>query len=314
VTLKLTYKEASDAGRLSAVPMAHLSVEVGHLYAEDLAEGVARIETLARQVQPWVQAARGALEMARNPPRVSTCFLIDDYFTPFSTPRQLIPSIMKAYEAAGIEIDYIAREAGCAETEELALARLVADMLVSDPPPRTDGSRPTIQDSGWLANGIRSPEPQKVMAMENYVWQPPVEHAATRHSVFIDVQLWSDTSKGRLWSCAFLAAVWQLLRLGVLRHLGRPVVEPVVMSDDLPDDWSKFPAVVQMSGRPAGFAAYQTYSALDSRFLPIEHAVRAILTQIAVEPQITNQIVLMARREGIVLSRDVVDRIRYTLL
>jgi hypothetical protein len=149
------------------------------------------------------------------------------------------------------------------------------------------------------------------MAMEPGSWQPPREHAANRHSVFIDVQLWDERAGRRIWSCPYLAAVWQLLRLGAVRYDGRSVVEPVPFSTDLPDAWSDFPAVVQLSARPDSFTAYETFSALENRFLPVEHAVRAIMSQIAVEDEVNAQIVQRSQQEGLTLPIRLIDRVRY---
>src|SRR3546814_14147440 len=64
-------------------------------------------------------------------------------------------------------------------------------------------------------------------------------------SVFMDVELWSETDKGRLWSCPFLAAVWQLARLGLLRHLGEPVLAPRPWTGRaFPQDWDDRKSVV----------------------------------------------------------------------
>ena len=43
-------------------------------------------------------------------PRISTCFLVDDYFTQFSSPREVLPMLHEAAAAAGLTIDYLARE------------------------------------------------------------------------------------------------------------------------------------------------------------------------------------------------------------
>src|SRR5690606_34192407 len=114
-------------------------------------------------------------------------------------------------------------------------------------------------------------------------WQPPLENAADRHSIFLDVQLWDEANGRRTWSCPFLAAVWQLLRLGMLRNMGERVAVPRTHDDGYPEDWDRLAPVVKLNPNAAPFSAYRTLSILSPRFLGIEHAVRTILSQVAVE-------------------------------
>jgi hypothetical protein len=118
-----------------------------------------------------------------------------------------------------------------------------------------------------------------------------------------------------LWSCPFLAAVWQLQRLGLLRHLGRPVAEPVeVAVADLSTDWDEMPAIIQLNPRAAALRAYRTFTPLDSRFLSIELAVRTILGQVWIDPAVDAQVSARARGEGMELPTEPVGRISYAFL
>lgn len=323
-TLPVRFEESPQAVRVAALPMSQLSVELGHLYAEDFALGRNRLVDIARQVAPWARAAQESF-MARagvtGRPRISTCFLIDDYFMPFSTPGELIPKIMDAYSEAGLTIDYIAREAACAVAGTVPVAEIVKGALVVDPPPGTDGTRPPVDQSGWLANGVRSPAggaEAMSLAYEpgQYVWQPPVENSTSRHSVFIDVQLWQDTPGERTWSCPFLAATWQLMRLGLLRFQGGPVVTPVPYDTAQLDSWTAFPALVQMTpNRTAPFTAYSTFSALSSQYLGIEHAVRTILGQVVVQPDVEKWVHDRILEEELRLpTGKTIDRVDYAFL
>ena len=58
----------------------------------------------------------------------------------------------------------------------------------------------------------------------------------------------------------------------------------------------------------------RTFSALDSRFLPIELAVRTILGQVAVDATVADQARERAAAEGITLPGEIVERIRYAFL
>jgi hypothetical protein len=143
-------------------------------------------------------------------------------------------------------------------------------------------------------------------------WQPPRESARRRHSIFVDVELWDEHDGQRTWSCAMLAAVWQLMRLGLLRDQGRAVVTPENWPDSLfPDRWDDFPPVVRLNPQAAAFSAYTTLSVLSPRFLPVELAVRTILSQFACDAMVFAEAADRAVRDAMPLAAELVDRIRY---
>ena len=315
-TTPSTFEEESAAPAITALPMSHLSVEVGHLYLSDILAGENRLRDLAQRVAPWLATVRQLAAATVERPRVSTCYLIDDYSADeLGSPQQILPALVAAARDAGFVIDYLAREAACAVAGEVPLASIVLDHVVADPPPETDGRRPATHASGWLCNGVRSPAAGRGQAFApEQRWRPPAENGANPHSVFVDVQLWDETATGRRWSCSFLAAVWQLLRLGALRTLGRPVVDVVDWTGPFPPTWAELPALVRLEPRAQPFAAYRAHSIMDSGFLTVEHAVRTILGQVAVEPAITAQVRDRAEREGLLLPPELVDRLTYTFL
>ncbi|MFI5935180.1 SCO2522 family protein [Actinoplanes sp. NPDC051494] len=313
------FTEESATPVIRSVPLAHLSVELGHLYMDDFEAGPAHLLDQFRLVAPWAAAARGitAAELPeRSTPRISTCFLIDDYFSRFSTPDKVVAMLASTAAEAGLEIDYVARESGCAVAEGVELARIVEHHLVSEPPEGATGSRPPVSESGWLTNGERSPTTGPGSAMSaRPEWRPPRQSAVKNHSIFLDIELWREEAGDRLWSCPFLAAVWQLQRLGLVRHLGEPVAPPRMLSlDELPSDWDALPPVVQLNPDAAPFRAYRTFSVLGARFLPIEVAVRTILGQVAIAAPIEDQLRARARGERITLPGEFVDRIRYAFM
>ncbi|HEY0638177.1 MAG TPA: SCO2522 family protein [Pseudonocardiaceae bacterium] len=312
---EVDFAEASAEPRVESVPYAHLSLELGHLYMEDLRRGEQHLRDHFRRVAPWAEAAtRACADAVGRAPRISTCFLVDDYFTSLAAPDVVVPQLVAAAADAGLRVDYLARESGCAEADGVPLAELVAGRLVAEPPPGTTGSRPPPAETGWLANGERSAPDAPVEAMGTAPsWSPPRETAANRHSIFADVQLWDDDNGRRTWSCPFLAAVWQLLRLGLLRHKGRMPVVPRPWDDAWPRQWSALPAVVRLSPDAAPFCGYRTVSVLAGRFLPVEHAVRVILGQVLVDPRADEQARTRGRSEGIELPAETVDRVDYVL-
>jgi hypothetical protein len=245
-----------------------------------------------------------------------TCFLIDDYFTRFSSPAEVVPQLLDAARQNGLEIDYLARESACAEADGVPSARLVESRLVADPPPGTNGARPPTTTTGWLCNGQRSPAAGATEAMGVAAnWAPPAENAANRHSIFADIQLWDETSGKRTWSCPFLAAVWQLFRLGLLRNHGKAVVTASPWDGGpFPDDWDRLPAVVKLNRAAAPFSAYWTMSVLGTRFLHVEHAVQTILGRVAPEPAVIEQLAGRAQKEGLLLPAELARRIEYVFL
>jgi len=313
-SVNATFGEVAAERRIASAPLSHVSIELGHLYMEDFEAGPERLREQFRRVAPWAGTVRSSWQdrVPGGRARVSTCFLIDDYFSRFSTPAELVPMVLEAAADCDLTIDYIARESACAVSDGVELARLVEDRLVNDPPPDTNGSRPPVKESGWLCNGARSPQVGTVQAMgKANRWAPPLQNAKRGHSIFVDVELWDENGGKRTWSCPFLAAVWQLLRLGLLRTDGRLPLRPVMREDAFPDDWESLPAVMQLNPAAAPFSAYTTLSVLSPRFLPVELAVRTILSQVAVDGDVLRQVVARSGGEGIRLEEELVDRISY---
>lgn len=309
-----TFRETSAEPRTEALPYSHLSVELGHLYMEDFAAGHEGLRRHFAAIAPWAEAA---LTGRDGRSRVSTCFLVDDYFTRFSSPAEVVPWILAAAEREGLRIDYLARESGCAAAHGVQIAALLRGRLLPEPEVGSNGARPPAEDSGWLANGRRSPAPAVTEAMTPArAWSPPQEFGAARHSVFLDVQLWDDHEGHLRWSCPFLAAVWQLLRLGLLRDRGAVVLPPTPWPQgaDFPASWDDLPPLVQLRSQAAPFCGYRTFSTLSGRFLPVEHAVRVILEHTAVDQDSIRQSARRAAAEGLPLSDAVAERIGYAFL
>jgi hypothetical protein len=304
---------------MAEVPLAHVSVEVGHLYMEDLLAPDADLGAHFAHLAPWVDPDRLAAvaRVSRHRLRASTCLLVDDYFGAPQPPATVIGRLLSAARDCGLDIDYVARESACARAGEISLAAQVESEIVVDPPFGTTGTRPPPRESGWLSNGERTPPVGVPAAMAKAIgWRPPRENGARRHSVFVDVELWdASPPQERVWSCPMLAAVWQLLRLGLIRVNGERAVAPVLLDvEDLPADWADLPPVVQVRESAAPFAAYRALSVLDARFFPVEHAVRTILAQVNVNPAIARQAPRRAAKEGVPVPDAIPDRISYVLL
>ena len=307
------FSESSAEPKVVSTPLAHLSIELGHLYAEDYLVGDDRLVQHFKQVRPWVETVERQTREALDgrTARISTCFLFDDYFTALAPPSELIPRVLRAAEANGVRIDYLARESGCARAGETSPAELVEARLVADPAPGTNGSRPPVSEVGWLCNGERSPTGIIEAMGTPIAWAPPRENAVNRHSVFLDVELWDLVDGVQRWSCPFLAAVWQLLRLGLLRDKGAVVAAPQRWTWRPGDDWASLPAVIQLEPQAQSFAAYRTFSVLDARFVHVEHAVRTILGQVGVERIVAEMVAKRAKGEKLNHPSALVDRLEY---
>jgi len=314
----VVFQEADAQRSVESVPLSHLSIELGHFYAEDFGPGNDQLQRHFDRVAPWAAQARTALQ-AQLPfgsrARVSTCFLIDDYFNRFGTPADVIDVLTRTAAQHGLTIDYIAREAACVQADGVPLAKLVEGRLVADPPPNTTGGRPPATESGWLCNGERTPGQGSTPAMKAPpTWRPPAENGANLHSIFVDVQLWSGTDADRIWSCAFLASVWQLIRLGLLRHRGEVAVRPYRLDGPVPGDWDELPAIMQLNPKAAPFSAYRTMSVLQPRFLSVELAVRTILSQVSIDLGVMEQVAKRSRNEGFDLPDELINRIGYVFM
>jgi hypothetical protein len=315
--VRTEFLESSADYKVESLPLSHVSIELGHLYSEDLTGGLNAIKRTFAAVAPWVRTAESpqAIGCDKSSVRMSTCFLIDDYFSPFSSPAELIPIVLSAAASEGLRIDYLARESACAQTQDSRPADLVVGGLVTEPTTGTTGSRPPLTKTGWLTNGQRSPDTSRREAMaERSDWEPPVESARRRHSIFVDVELWDDHDGHRTWSCPMLAAVWQLLRLGLLREYGRPILTPRSWVGPWPNSWDALPPITQLNAKAAAFAAYTTLSALSPRFLPVELAVRTILSQFAAESVVLAEVKARANRDGMQLPDEFVNRIKYVFM
>jgi hypothetical protein len=320
-----TYSEETYQDHTREVPLSHLSIEVGHASMEALLNGEEHIRSQFKRVVPWVAAATASAITGRaSKPRLSTCFLIDDYFRRKTNPQEILGKLIPIATECGVSIDYLARESSCWFADGVPLAELTAARLLPEPAPGNNGFRPPTHESGWLSNGARSPESDPGQAMQTQKWQPPQEFSKRNHSIFLDVELWKEADERikdegeatRTWSTAFLASVWQLLRLGLLRNYGEAVAEPYAWPPEAPwpEYWDELPAVIRLNPRAAPFAAYRTVSILPHSYLPIEHAVRVILGHLSLDSVVTGQIAKREAKEGLPASPSVIDRTAYIFI
>jgi hypothetical protein len=314
--LDVDFAEASADPRVAQVPYSHLSVELARLSLEELSRGPDDLRVRFERARPWLRAAVSEFELRPDlRPRISTCVLVDDYFGLLPQPARVIPALLSAAADAGVTVDYLARLSGCGRAGSVEVADLVLERLVASPAPGTTGVRPSTRETGWLSNGDSGPRaaaPAEAMAAAPS-WRPPVEHAAAAHSVFVDVELWADRPAGRIWSAAFLTAVWQLLRLGLLRYGGDAAITPEVAPEHLPAEWGELPPVVRLAPQATPFTAYQAMSLVEPASLSMHAAVRVVLESFVADEQAAVQALARAARERLPLPL-LADRVGYAVL
>lgn len=242
---------------------ARLSFEVGHLYLDDIAtgsksKGQKKMRQFFRPIVGMVDAVRKSYTIEAND--YSTCFMVDDYGKLESTtPEEVLGGIvLPAAEAVGLRIDYIVREGGC--------ARLAGPFMSSLSGITTDSyTTPTLQESVWLSRLERlqggKPTPQSEPDMG---------------SVRMDIELARNVDGTTTYSCPFLAAIFQNLRLGLLYDPSNPdtIAQPV---EEFGDNWGKLPVIMQLRKDAPPFEAFRSFSYLSERFMEVENAVRSIL-------------------------------------
>lgn len=325
------YSEATEQARIAQVDLAHVSIEAGHFYMSDLTNGIEPIRSQFRRVKRLVDlyTEEMKLEFGKSA-RISTCFLFDDYFGAHTNPGEILAKILGVAREYDLKIDYIGREGGCWKSpqfvngqlsgERVPLAEIISAWVVGEPVPATFGAAPPDARSGWLCNGWRSSLFDVKPAMQVPRYRPSEEFGRREHSIFLDVEMWNEVSEGNggerfRWSCPFLASIWQLLRLGLVRNEGVPAIEPQpYASNQWQDTWDDMPTVTQMNPDAAPFAAYQTLSILPDTYVKIEHAVRTILDHVLIDEELTAQSVVRGAAEGVIVPEKITERLQHVFL
>jgi hypothetical protein len=258
--------------------LADVSIEVGHFYEDTLSRGAGVLQkhfaeirdTTQLAIQSWsIRQAQESAGAKTDKPQVTTCFMFDDYHNqPTATirPAESLELVFDAAANAGIQIDYLAREAAY-----VPMARAAFKLLE-----RSENFRLTAAGSGWLIAEQPDLWPAPAMRPDPYL---------THNQIKIDVELYNNApeSKGQKpWACPFLASMWQIHRLGGLANL--PAPEPTLVTGQLPDweRWEDVPPVIQRTANAPPFAARQAYSVLPADFSPVESAVGQIIHAIGV--------------------------------
>jgi hypothetical protein len=292
----------------AAIDFSDLSIEVGHVEPNSFRRGVEHLENHLRRVTPWLGLARTAWVSPDSEARTSTCFLVDDYTAPIPPPSEVIPKLLKAAARCGVGIDYLVHESAYAGPDALSLARYIESRMADGDSRAAGAADPSLSTSAWLADGERRPSPLAADAPA----ADDSEQIEPSNSIFMDVRLWRGNTVGREWSCSFLAAVWQLARLGLAEDASTPDETPWEERSQSP--WNELPSVIKLNRDAAPFHAYRTISVLESRYLPIEAAVRIILKKVSDDPEILKRIAAHGSRDGVRPAVKLTDRINYVFV
>lgn len=287
---------------------AHASIEVGHLGPRNFTRGTTHLQHRLNPIGPWINYAKNALSGNRPNAPISTCFMIDDYTESIRSPSEVFPRLLEASRRCNIEIDYIVRESALTDDPH-SIASLVVDCLPKSKLVIRQRSDPQV------ASTTLADDDAKFSLEEEAAEELSGAQMSMPQSIYLSTELWTDSTSGKKWSCAFLAAVWQLARLGLLDDKSQAYLAPHAMDQfQNLSQWQNVPPVIQVSDKAAPFRAYKTLSILGSHYISVEAAVRTILRQAAVPPEIFERVTTSSDREGIIIPEKIVDRINYIFI
>ncbi|HSW75164.1 MAG TPA: hypothetical protein VLG16_04855 [Candidatus Saccharimonadales bacterium] len=235
------------------IERAGLSIEPGHYYANAFSRNATPpLADRFASTRLWVETAESELKQDTGE-EASTVFLIDDYTCNFK-PQRIIPQIRDAAEQSGLRIDYLAREAACVPLAGFILGQLdITDNFTKE-------LGITRQFQGTLEGAGRWD-----------TWDGRLQFGG---------DLYYKHAKNE-WACAHLASVWQLLRLGVLRH--PDFDKPFLLDGELPPwkKWDEVPGLIQLNPDAAPFQARETFSILPKAYIGVENLVKKIIANLA---------------------------------
>jgi hypothetical protein len=235
---------------------AGLSIETGHFYPNAFSKNATPpLADRLERVKIWADAAESELKQETGE-EASTVYLIDDYSCNFK-PQRIIRQIIDAAKQSKLRVDYLAREGAC-----IPLAGIVLDQLATTEVFAKDESVAHWFDSTLEAVGVGD------------TWEGRLQFGG---------EMYYKYAKNE-WACAHLAAVWQLLRLGVLHHpdFDKPFL--LKNKDELPawKKWDEVPGLIQLNPGAAPFQAHETLSILPKSYIDVENLVKKIITNLPV--------------------------------
>jgi hypothetical protein len=287
----------SKGGVEFAVPTgqaARLSIEVGHLYLDGIVTSSHARKKMRKFFRPIARQIATILKSRGITDNFSTCFLVDDYGKlqdPDAIPQKVLGDIViPAAKDVGLQIDYIVREGGCARLADTYMPTLTG---VSEDDPRFP-DLVVLSGTEEIPNR-RSEQSQPIGSMK------------------MDIELANTEGGITIYSCPFLASIFQNLRLGLLHDPRNPdTLAQLVDSNQLGDDWEKLPVIMKLHEEAPPFEAFESFSIINDRFRDVETAVRFITNNIVLD-QIPGEARMqaLARAQGYKLNHSPSNRRGY---
>ena len=236
--------------------IADLSVEFSHLYLDQASEAEAK--AAAGSARRWLIPVITRYREAGY--TVSTTVMIDDYFASDEASVEKNTELIRSSCAnEGVAIDHVVYESACAHSVEKMIEHLM------DQPRFGDGSSNGPTDSSkdnWLFNyapgrdafreaqnlsafSLLTEEERRAVELQSVANAGSKETTQrARHAIKLEIELWKQTvvanGTSLLWSCPLLAAWWQLIRLGMFRDNGTPVLpEGTITREGAPSFFAK---------------------------------------------------------------------------
>lgn len=286
---------------------AHVSIEIGHFMGDSLRKSKQLGQRL-RKLKPWVDAAIKSYGQRREPKfSYSTCLLLDDYSIEMpGTPETIIPKITEAYSRVDLPIDYLVRESSLSGEPAERLLNMASGLATEDLWATKSPFSGTGANTLWFKVGSdaeRGDSDTGTLSQYSFPDKHPIEML---------VAAATQTGKKSNWTCAALATVWQLLRLGLLSSNDNTLKpHPLDQLKKLPDEWDDVPGVLQLTHSPAPIAAFRTLSILPPMYLQVEGAVLSILERLILDNELQELAGMVAGRNGVTLPRRITDRVSY---
>jgi len=233
---------------------AGLSVEAGHFYANAFSSNAEPpLAVRLERVKIWADAAELRLKQETGE-EASTVHLIDDYSCNFK-PQRIIRQIIDAAKQSKLRVDYLAREGAC-----VPLAGIVLDQLAT-----TEVFAKGESVAHWFDSTLEAARAGDAEGGRLRFWGEIYYKYAENE-----------------WACAHLAAVLQLLRLGVLHYpdFDKPFL--LKNKDELPAwrKWDEVPGLIQLNPDAAPFQARETFSILPKAYIGVETLVKKIIARL----------------------------------
>lgn len=276
------------------------SIEVGHYYEADIAQGE---EHIARSLATYMR-----LIPVLSEGKTAIVHMVDDYHSRnILSPEETIKTILTAAAINNLTIHYIAREGVFVDYAQGVYDRLRPAITQTSSHP----AAPSLMYYDYRREDDK--EYEYTYGMEPYKEATRMtqdERNAREIGGWInsDIEIFSilkkkqrgkredflvlpDGTRQRVsWSCPWLAATFQAHRLDMLPEITKSGLEPVYMEEsDFRErtSWHEYPGVIQVERDAPPYQAEKISSLLDRSYLAVESTVDSLLY--ALDPEVSEK-------------------------